>query len=353
MSRRVVITGIGLASPIGCDLDEISEALRGDRSGIRRIPEWGAIEGLETRLGGPVEGLELRRRWPRQSTRSMGRVALLAAHATEAAIADAGLEAEATRDPRTGLAYGSTHGSSAELESFCREVFGSNSLQGITSSRFLRFTSHTCAANLAQLFGIRGRVQSTSAACVSGSQAIGAGFEAIRAGSADRMLVGGAEELHFMAAGVFDILAATAGREGPGDPSEHPRPFDERRDGLVVAEGAGTLLLEELDRARARGARVYAELLGYGTCCDGSHITAPSSEGMARCMRLALANASLPAEAIAYVNAHATGTRVGDRAESHATATVLGSRVPISSTKGATGHTLGACGALEAAFCVA
>jgi len=350
--RRVVITGIGMASPIGHDLDTVSAALQNDRHGIRHISEFERIGELQTRLAGVVEGVNLTKRWPRQRTRSMGRVALLAAHATDAALADAQVDEGRRSAADVGLAYGSTHGSSVELERFCRKVFGADSLEGISSSSYLRFMSHTTTANLAGLYGIRGRVVSTCAACVSASQAVGAGYEAISVGAQSLMICGGSEELHWVPAGVFDILFATSHRYND-TPDKSPRPFDVARDGLVVAEGAGTVILEELEHAQKRGAHIYAEVLGYGTNCDGSHVTAPSSEGMADAMRLSLRDAGLAADEIQYVNAHATATQVGDVSESHATHAVLGENVPISSTKGFTGHTLGACGTLEVAFCIA
>jgi 3-oxoacyl-[acyl-carrier-protein] synthase II len=350
--RRVVITGIGLATPIGHDLDAVSDALENDRHGIRYVPDFERIGELQTRLAGTIDDLDLDKRWPRQRTRSMGRVALLAAHATDAALGDAKVDEDRRSAPDVGLAYGSTHGSSVELESFCRQVFGKDSLEGISSSAYLRFMSHTTTANLAGLYGIRGRVISTCAACVSASQAIGAGYEAIGVGAQNIMICGGSEELHWVPAGVFDILFATSHRYNDR-PHLSPRPFDVARDGLVIAEGAGTVILEELEHARARGAHIYAELLGYGTNCDGSHLTSPSAEGMADAMRLSLRDAGLRPGDIQYVNAHATATQVGDVSESHATRSVLGEHVPISSTKGFTGHTLGACGTIEVAFCVA
>ncbi|NOY92085.1 MAG: beta-ketoacyl-ACP synthase [Deltaproteobacteria bacterium] len=351
MQRRVVITGIGLASPIGNDLELASAALREGRHGITRVEGWGRIGDLSTRLAGRV-CLELEGRWPRQTTRSMGRVAKLAAYASDGAIAQAGLDEALLRSGDVGLAYGSTHGSSEELERFCRRVFAEDSLAGVPAGAYLRFMSHTTTANLAALYGVRGRVISTCAACVSSSQAIGAGYEAIRAGAQDVMICGGAEELHWVPAGVFDILFATSC--GFNDaPDDSPRPFDVARDGLVVAEGAATLVLEEYEHAKARGVTPRGEVLGYGTSCDGTHVTSPSVDGMADAMRRALKDARLDASEVDYVNAHATATLVGDRAESQATRQVLGERVPVSSTKAFTGHTLGACGALEAAFCVA
>ena len=206
--------------------------------------------------------------------------------------------------------------------------------------------SHTCAANLAAFFGVRGRIVPTPSACTSGSQAIGFGYEAIRFGRAERMLCGGAEELHPIQAAVFDLLFAASTRNDA--PHETPRPFDAARDGLVVGEGAATLVLEELEQARARGAPLLAELVGFGTNCDGGHLTAPDATAWRpRCASASPTPVSRPRD-VGYVSAHATATEQGDRAESEATRRVFGSRVPVSSLKGHLGHTLGACGALEA-----
>lgn len=349
---RVVITGVGLVSPIGCSLPEVTAALRDGRSAVLAMPQWSEIGQLGCRVAAPVEGLELARRWPRKKARTLGRVAALAVVATEAALADAGLSEQELHTDDVGLAYGSTHGSSTEQEQFCRDLFATNSLAKIASSTYLKFMSHTCAANLALFFGIRGRVLSTSAACVSASQAIGAGFEAIRSGATSLMVCGGAEEMHFMHAGVFDVLYAASTRHNDS-PELTPRPFDRDRDGLVVAEGAGTVVLESLEHAQARGAPIHAELIGYGTTCDGTHLTNPSVDGMARALELALRSARLDANDIDYVNAHATATQAGDICESAATLRALGAQTPISSTKGQTGHTLGACGAIELALCLA
>ncbi len=350
MSRtRVVVTGIGLATPIGNTLRAASGALREDRHGIVRMPEFGQIEHMATRLGAPVRGLELS--YPRKKVRTMGRVSLLSLYATEQAVKDAGLARDMLPSGRVGVAYGSTNGSSSANEEWCRKLFVSRGLAGIQSTEYIKFMSHTCAANLAIYYGLTGRVISTCSACVSASQAIGAAYEAIRAGVQDVMLCGGAEEMHFSHAAIFDIMFAASRRND--QPELTPRPFDKARDGLVIGEGAGTFVLERYEHARARGAHIYAEILGYGTNCDGTHVTNPSVDGMAGAMQLALRDAELAPERIAYVNAHATATEVGDIAESLATLRVLGPEVPISSTKGFTGHTLGACGAVEAAFCIA
>lgn len=349
--KRVVITGLGLVTPIGGSLDEVSEAVREGRSGVREQPEWSKIGHLATRVGGEVREAKLAGA-DRKKLRTMGRVARLALTAAERAVDDSGLARDGLTDPRVGLAFGSTHGSSSAYVDFARPLFARNSFEGLPSTSYLKFMSNTCATNLASFYGIRGRVISTCAACVSGSQAIGAGLEAIRAGHADVMICGGAEELHWTHAGVFDVMMATSTRYN-GSPSETPRPFDAERDGLVVAEGAGAVILESLEHARARDARVHVELLGYGTGCDGTHVTNPSAEGMAFAIRLGLSNARVSADDVDYVNAHATATEVGDLAESRAVHAVFGDSVPVSSSKGNMGHTLGACGAIEVGLCAA
>lgn len=357
-AARVVVTGMGACSPIGNDLDSIRAALAQGRGGIVAQPEWPERYRMHTGVAGLVSGISSKL-YPRRKIRTMGRVALLATFATEQAVADAGLgelirgseahEGGAMGDGRIGLAYGSTHGSSSETESYCREVFRADSLHGVAGSHYLKFMSHTCAANLAEFFGIRGRVQPTCSACTSGSQAIGAGYESIRHGHADIMLVGGAEEAHFIPAGVFDVMFAASSKFND-EPARTPRPFDAARDGVVIGEGAGTLVLERLDHALARGARIHAELIGYATACDGIHLTSPSWEGMARCMELGLGAAGVRAAEVNYINAHGTATELGDIAESKATSAVFGAQTPVSTQKSYTGHTLGACGALESVF---
>lgn len=351
MERRVAITGLGLATPIGHDLESVQDALLQGRHGIRRQEEWSLHPEMLTQLAAPVCDLDLNARWHRKAARSMGRVARLAAFATEEAIKSAGLPDDVVKHPRTGLAYGSTHGSTEAWERFALTLEKPNALLGLGSAAYLKFSTHTCAANLAVLLGIRGRIITTCAACVSASQAIGYGYEAIKFGLQDVMICGGAEELHYISTGVFDVLQATSTKH-KADAESTPRPFDRDRDGLVVGEGSGTLVLEDWDRATRRGARILGELRGFGTTCDGTHITAPSPEGMEAAMRLALEDAGANPSDIDYINAHATATTVGDLGESVATHRVFGTSAPVSSTKAFTGHTLGACGAIEAAFCL-
>lgn len=349
--RRVAITGVGVVSPIGESLDEVGHSLREDLHGIQHMDSFDDVGAMITRLGAPVS-LDLRGLWPRKKVRTMGRVARLAAAASERAVAAAGLTEEELESGRVGLAYGSTHGSSASLEKFARTLDQPDALLGLGSSVYLKFMSHTCAVNLAIFFRIRGRVMSTCSACVSASQAIGQAYEVIRSGVQDAMICGGSEELHWVSTGVFDVLQATSTRYNDR-PDQSPRPFDRDRDGLVVGEGAATLVLEDWGRARRRGAHIYGEIAGYGTSCDGTHITAPSPDGMQSAMTLALEDARANATDVDYVNAHATATEVGDLGEAEASWRVFSDDVPLSSTKGFTGHTLGACGAIETTFCLA
>jgi 3-oxoacyl-[acyl-carrier-protein] synthase II len=347
--KRVVITGMGGITPLGHEWTQIEARLREYRNAVRRMPEWDYFDALNGRLGCPVDDFVLPS-WPRQQLRSMGRVAQLAVAASEHALRDAGLHEDASiRDGRMGVAYGSS-GGSVEPVRVVGRMLETGSMQGVTATSYIQMMGHTAAVNVGVFFGLKGRIVPTSSACTSGSQAIGYGFEAIQQGKQTLMLCGGAEELSGPGAAVFDTLFATSTRNDEAPLT--PRPFDRARDGLVVGEGAATLVLEEYEHARARGATIHAEIVGFGCNSDGSHITQPTRETMAVAMRLALDDARLPAEAIGYISAHGTATDRGDIAESHATASVLGSRVPISSMKSYVGHTLGACGALEAGWAI-
>ncbi|HET9598484.1 MAG TPA: beta-ketoacyl-ACP synthase [Anaeromyxobacteraceae bacterium] len=348
--HRVVITGVGLTTPIGNSLDEVSSALQEGRSGVRVNPALDQVANMRTRVGAPVE-VDLSS-LPKKRTRTQGRVSLLATWATQQAISDAGLDQELLSSGKVGLAYGSTGGTSAAVVDFVEKLYFNRSLENIQSATYLKFMSHTCAANLAQYFAIRGRVITTCSACVSGSQAIGYGYEAVKHGYQQYMLCGGAEEMDVVHAAIFDVMFAASSRYNDR-PSETPRPFDADRDGLVVGEGAATLVLERYESARSRGATIYGEVVGFGTNCDGLHMAAPSEDGMAKVIEASLADAGLSREQIDYVNAHATATDLGDACESRAVQRVLGEKTPISSTKGFTAHTLGACGAIESAFCLA
>jgi 3-oxoacyl-[acyl-carrier-protein] synthase II len=344
--RRVVVTGAGNISPLGHDWQTVLPRLRECRNAVCRFDDWSVYKGLNTRLGVPAASFELPEHYNRKTTRSMGRVALMATRASELALIDAGLLGDPLlKSGRVGISYGSSAGTPASMSDFGRMVLEKNT-QTINATTYIKMMSHTAPVNVGVFFGITGRIITTSSACTSGSQGIGYAYEAIKAGYQTIMLAGGAEELDVTDAAVFDTLFATSTRNDA--PDSTPRPFDVNRDGLVVGEGASTLILEDLDHATARGARIYAEVVGYGTNSDGRHVTQPNAETMAEAMHLALRDAGLPPEAIGYVNAHGTATEFGDIAETTATHSVFGERMPISSLKSYTGHTLGACGSLEA-----
>lgn len=346
MSRRVVVTGMAGFSPIGNDWDEMRARLLAKSSGIRYLPEWEKYNGLLTRLGAPVENFSLPAHYTRKNTRSMGRVSLLATRATELALTDAGLLGDpVVTGGRTGVAYGSSVGSTSAIADFGKMLID-HDIGNLNATTYLKMMGHTTTANVAVFFQVRGRVIPSVSACTSGSQGIGFAYEAIKFGLQDVMLAGGAEELCPTEAALFDALYATSTRND--EPQLTPRPFDCDRDGLVIGEGSCTLVLEELEHAMKRGAQIYAEVAGFATNADGAHITQPNGETMQVVMRQALLDAALEPAQIAYVSAHGTATELGDIAESHATQAVFGSKIPISSLKSYTGHTLGACGALEA-----
>jgi len=348
VSRRVAITGIGALSPLGHDASTVLASLRAETNKVERVAEWAEYEGLNTQVGVRCAPFELPpERYNRKTMRSMGRVAQLATRASELALQQAGLLGDPlVTSGRLGVSYGSSSGTPSAIGDFGR-MMTVKSTEGINANTYVKMMSHTATVNIAVFFGITGRIITTSSACTSASQGLGYAYEAIKSGRQTAMLAGGAEELDATQAAVFDTLFATSTRYNDS-PSLTPRPFDKDRDGLVLGEGACTFVLEDYEHARARGARLLGEIVGYGTNCDGTHVTQPQSATMAQAMRLALEDAGLPASAIPYVNAHGTSTDQGDVAESQATEAVLGRRVAISSLKSYMGHTLGACGALEA-----
>ena len=344
--KRVVVTGMAGITALGDRWEVVEVQLRERRNAVRRIAEWDCYAALNTRIGAPIDNFRIPAHYPRKMIRSMGRVSLLAVRASEMALIDAGLlDDPSISDGRMGIAYGSSSGSLEPVKVFGR-MLDNATMEGVTSTSYIQMMPHTTAVNVALNFGLKGRVIPTSSACTSGSQGIGYAYEAIRFGRQTMILAGGAEEFSVAAVAVFDTLFAASCRND--DPESSPRPFDVARDGLVVGEGAATLVLEELEHAKARGATIYAEIVGFASNSDGSHITQPEQATMAVVMQQALADARLPASEIGYVSAHGTATDRGDIAETQATQKVLGAGMPISSMKSYIGHTLGACGAIEA-----
>jgi len=316
------------------------------RTGVRRMEDWANYDGLNTQLGAPITDFELPSHYPRKKVRSMGRVARFAVVATERALEQAGLlDTELLTSGETGIAYGSSSGSPDAIGEFGAMLLF-NSTRSVNATSYVRMMSHTAAVNTGLFFNIRGRLIPTSSACTSGSHAIGYAYEAVKYGKQRIMVAGGGEELSATQAAVFDTLFATSVKNDA--PSTTPRPFDRDRDGLVIGEGAATLVLESLESATARGARVLAEIVGFCTNCDARHVTQPTAATMEVAIRGALEDAKLDPGAVGYVSAHGTATDLGDVAESQATHAVFGARMPISSMKSYFGHTLGACGAQEA-----
>jgi len=343
---RVAVTGMAGISPVGNDWPAVRARLATKRNAVRSFTAWAEYEGLHSHLGAPAEGFSLPAHYSRKATRSMGRVALMATRTAELALQDAGLlEDPVLRSGRVGISYGSSSGSPEALGDFS-QMLAKKTTAGLSANTYLKMMSHTAAVNIGVFFGITGRVIPTSSACTSGSQGIGYAYESIKFGRQVAMVAGGAEELNVSQVAVFDTLFAVSGRND--SPEATPRPFDRDRDGLVIGEGACTLVLEDLERARARGATIYAEVAGYGTNSDGVHVTQSNAETMRVAMEWALADAGVPPEAVGYINAHGTATAHGDIEESAAVFKLFGQRTPISSLKSYMGHTLGACGALEA-----
>ena len=343
--KRVVVTGMSGITSLGETAEQIFEQFALGKSGIRYMPDWEIYLDLRSKLAGPVESFTVPKHFNRKVTRGMGRVALMSAVCAEKALEDAGLlHADILKSGDAGVAFGSSAGSVDAVREFGSMLIEYNMSQ-LNATTYIRMMSHTSAVNMTVYFGLKGLTLPTSSACTSGSMAIGQAYEAIKYGKQTVMIAGGAEELSAAGSAVFDVLLATSVQND--HPETTPRPFDADRDGLVVGEGAGCLILEEYEHAQARGATIYAEIVGYGSNTDGQHVTRPDSEMMGRCMQLALKDAQLTAADIDYVNAHGTSTDQGDIAESQATARILGKK-PISSLKSYFGHTLGACGAIEA-----
>ena len=344
--RRVVITGYGLVSSLGNDVPSAFDFLKGCKNAVKRSEELATYKGFQTLLYAPADGFVKPAHYTRKVIRTMGRVSIMALCATEQALTQAGLmDDPILKSGRTGVAYGSSSGSVDAIADFYT-IVQSKEVKNVTSSTYIKMMPQTTAVNLSVHFGTTGRLIPTGTACTSGSLAIGSAYEAIKFGLQDLMIAGGGEEFSSTQVAVFDTLFATSRKNET--PELTPRAFDRDRDGLVIGEGAGTLILEEREHALARGATILAEVVGFGTNTDGRHVTQPNHETMAHAMRLALQDADLSPEEIGYINAHGTATDLGDVAEGTATHSVFGSKTPMSTIKNYTGHTLGACGALEA-----
>lgn len=346
--RRVVITGMGLVSALGLTVERAFERLHVFENCVDKLPELETYKGLNSHLGS-LAAFTRPSHWTRKTTRSMGPVSEYALSSAEQAVADAGIDAATLENGRTGVAYGSCSGSiAAHLDLF--SMFYEHELKNVTSSTYIKLMPQTTACNLSIHFKTHGRLVPTGTACTSGSLAIGNAYELIKYGLQEVMIAGGAEEFSPSQVAIFDTLFAASLKNS--SPKTTPAPYDAKRDGLVIGEGAATLILEEREHALARGAKIYAEVVGFAENTDGTHVTNPNATTMAEALRHALKDANLTGEAIGYVNGHGTATKAGDIAETTATYDVFKRAVPISSTKSYVGHTLGACGALEAEMAI-
>ena len=347
MNRRIAITGMGIASCLGNDLDTVSASLRDSRAGIRFLPDH-AEQGLRSQVGGAVE-LDLDAAIDRKLKRFMSDAAAYSYVSMRDAIADAGLDEAQVSHPRTGLVAGSGGGSSHwQVET--ADILRARGVRKVGPYMVPRTMCSTVSANLATAFKIKGVSYSISAACATSAHCIGAAADLIRHGAQDIVFAGGGEDLHWSMSVMFDAMGALS-TSFNDRPQQASRPYDADRDGFVIAGGGGMLVLEDWDHAIARGARIHAELVGYGVTSDGADMVAPSGEGAVRCMRMAMQGHEH--RKVDYLNTHGTSTPLGDVTELDAVREVFGTDLPpISSTKALSGHSLGAASVHEAIYCL-
>ena len=348
--RRVVVTGLGIVSPIGNDPQSVSAALRNGTSGLSSVPEY-IEKDFRSHVAG-VPQIDLEAVIDRKLKRFMGDAAAYAYVAMRDAIADAGLDDAQVRHPRTGVIAGSGS-ASARWQIETGDLQRSKGSRKVGAFLVPRTMCSTVSASLATAFGIRGVSYSISAACATSAHCIGAAADLIRHGAQDIVIAGGGEELHWGMSVQFDGMGALS--SGYNDtPQRASRPYDAHRDGFVIAAGGGMLVLEDYEHAKARGAQIHAELVGYGVTSDGADMVAPNGEGAVRCMRMALAGFAAdgkPVDTIDYLNTHGTSTPLGDIVEVQAVREVFGDAMPpMSSTKALTGHSLGAASVHEAIY---
>lgn len=344
---RVVITGMGAVSCLGNSLDDISASLRTGRSGIA-VDEQRVAHGFRSPLTGVIKDYDVRAYVTKKQVKSMGQPAQFAVGAAVQAVQDAGLNPDALRTPMCGMIVGNDSCALPTVEAV-DVVRAQKETRGIGSGSIIQVMNSTVTMNLTTFFGTRGASWTLSAACASGAHALGQGLLLVKAGMQDMMLVGGAQEINWQGMVSFDALGAFAKHDG--NPHTASKPFDKERRGLVPSGGAAMLVLERLDHAQKRGARIYGELLGYGFSSDGEHLTQPSGEGAVRAMRAALSQGKVSPSDVDYINAHATATPQGDLAEGRAILAIFGQHgAKVSSTKSMTGHECWMAGASEVVY---
>jgi len=346
--REVVVTGIGIVSSIGNNVEEVTESLKTLKSGIVKN-EINSELGLRSHISGSVKNLDLKERIDRKLFRFMGEAAAFAYISTEEAIKDSGLDEESLSSERTGLIMGSG-GASSEDQIDSADILRSKGLKRIGPYRVTKAMGSTVSACLATSFGIKGINYSISSACATSAHCIGSGMEQIQLGKQDIIIAGGGEAEHWGMTSLFDAMGALSTKYNDS-PEKASRAYDRDRDGFVIAGGGGAVILEEKEHAIKRGAKIYAQLTGYAATSDGEDMVSPSGEGGERCMRIALGMTGK--EKVDYINAHGTSTPAGDITELKAIENVFGKDLPlISSTKSLSGHSLGAAGVHESIFCL-
>ena len=344
--RRVVVTGGGIVSVLGNDWNTILVNLKAKKNFIHYVKEWDEKYPLmNTRLASLLDFEIDKKKYSRKALRGMGKVSQMALVATDSALEDAGLlGSPELSSGMTGISYGSSIGSVDPLMDMYAMLV-TNDTSKVSSSTYIKAMPQTCAANLEVYYHLTGRIIISNTACTSGSLSIGYAYETIQNGKQDIMIAGGAEEFSPMTTATFDTLFSTSTKNST--PELTPSAYDVHRDGLVIGEGACTLILEEYEHAKARGAKIYAEIVGFGTTTDGTHITSPNQPTIAHALQLAIDDAGISPDKIGYINTHGTGTTMGDITETSATYDVFKRAVPVSTVKNYIGHTLGACGAIE------
>lgn len=352
MNRRVVITAESAITPIGYGKKAIFDNLVNGISGVSSLTKKDDLlsDYLHSQVFGAVN-YEIPYNFPRKYTKTLGPVSYYACQVAKDVIEQSGMNSAMLSSGRVGVAYGSTHGSPTVQREIYR-VFFDNSKKGITkinATDYLKSMVHTTAVNITRMFGITGRVIASCTACTTASQSIGYGYEAIKYGMQDAMVCGAADEYDTTTIAVFDNLLAcsTAFNDNP---HKTPRPFDTKRDGLVVSEGAGAVMLEELEHAKRRGAPILGEIIGFGCSNNGGDLILPNAEGVRRTILMGLDDAKIQADQVDFISAHATATKVGDIIESQAINAVYGEKPHVAGLKSYIGHTMSACGVIELIF---
>jgi 3-oxoacyl-[acyl-carrier-protein] synthase II len=349
MERRVVITACSAITPIGHGKEQIVESLLKGISGIKPLREDQLISRfIHSKVYGTVD-YPVNYDFKRQYRKTMGPVAYYACQVAKEVLEQSGLPQDFITSGNMGVAFGSIHGSPTVQRDIYKVFFEAKDkteYQSIGAVDYLKSMVHTTAVNITKMFGITGRVISSGTACTTSSQSIGYGYEAVKYGLQEAMLCGGADEYDTITVAVFDNLLACSTAFN-SEPHRTPRPFDKLRDGLVVAEGAGAVMLEEYEHAKKRGAQILAEVIGFGCNNNGGDLILPNLDGITKTLKLGLQNAKINAEDIDLVSAHATATKMGDIIEAQAISAVFGNNPHVVATKSYMGHTMAACGAIE------